>query len=308
MNQRDVEDLFGGPLRADPYISLKAPPLPDAKIGPLPKIQFVIEFVGPRSISGASANALAEPQLRSALGSPEVWTMNQSSNEWAPLRANVNITYDSLAVAWDLITDAGTMTTASARQLLAAVERFATDVQRRAMPMPVPESVDPLVRHWIAVRESLDIGFSMAVARDGDDLAEREIWRLCAALGLNLGPTGAFEWRIEGWEHPLLAVTPLEADAFSLRDVNLDAKHRGLGLGFNVPRSPSPSASLEGCFGIANQFALRTGSKLFDDTMAPMTPADQESLRSDLNEAVKALASAGLTPGCSEALKLFGAA
>ena len=101
-------DYFGEPLRPDPAIAL-APievtiPL---KSGPLHRVQFVIEFVGPRSVPALAAIHLLGSEWYSALGQPFIHAMRPADLHWHPLTNSTDGSYDSLALSWDLLSPKG---------------------------------------------------------------------------------------------------------------------------------------------------------------------------------------------------------
>ncbi len=300
-----VEDTFGGPLRLDPAIALLPPPLAPLKPGPVHKMQFVIEIAGRRTLAATTASILLGSQWQAALGEPKCWVMSPGDQAWRPLMATQDGFYDSLALAWDLISPKGHLSGASAQNLLSILEGFAEKNSRRALPMPMPDQVDALVKHWAMVRQNLDIGFTLTLLASGAQIEEREIWRLCVALGLTFGPSGSFDWVAERWEHPLVSVTPLEFDAFSLGAVQEGRAHSGVVVGFSVARSPVPTESLDECFHVADQFAKKLSCQICDDTPTPIDEAQRTSLKKDLAQAMVLFAQAGIKPGSAEAMNLF---
>src|SRR5579872_4267007 len=124
---------FGVP---DPRIALPSPRLVAPKMGPLHAVEFVIEIVGPRTMSAAAAGVLAQPNWFQALGQPNIWVMAPMDTTWQPLAASVTGSYDSLALTWPILGSNGTLTADSAQRLADTAERFAVTVERRALPMP----------------------------------------------------------------------------------------------------------------------------------------------------------------------------
>ncbi len=265
-------------------------------------MQFVIEFVGPRSLPSAQAEALLHPDWQNALGRPEVWAMAPGDTEWRRLREGDGGSLDSIALAWDAVSSQGRLGRAAAERLYHVADQFAQPAQRRAIALPQPEEVEALVHHLETLRETLDIGFAIAAA---ETLSEETIWRRCAALGLEYSPEGSFLWKAPGYEGPLLEVTPLgAADRFSLGAVQRGERHEGVGIGFSVPRSPDPAASLLGCFHVADAFA-RGGAKLFDEEGHPLTSIKRNELQALLQQALGLFRQADLLPGSEAALRLF---
>ncbi len=302
----NVEDTFGGPLRVDRAIALQPHDIPATRVGPAPKVQYVIEIAGPRSLSAVAASGLLNPQWQAALGQPTGWVMAPMDQVWQPLTASQAGAYDSLALAWDMISPRGQLTGASAQNLLNIVEGYAAKQSRRAFPMPTPDQIDLLVKHWETVQTNLDIGFSMCFVNPAGPMFERDIWRLCTAMGLKFGPKGSFDWvATDGWEYPLLSVTPLEEAAFSLGAVQSGATHSGVTIGFNMPRCPIPKEALDACFAVGQQFALKLSCQTFDDEMNPFGQDKRKLLNNDLAAAMGLFQQAGIAPGSAEALKLF---
>jgi len=300
----NVADTFGGPLRADPALGLAEPIIPHLKSGPLPKVQFVIEMAGPRTVLTSSASALLRPDWQKVLGQPQVWAMSPGDSAWHLLGSTSNLSLDSLALAWDMFGENGQLSAQSAGHLHEQAEKFAAQIGRRAMPMPMPDQVERLITHWGIVKENLDVGFSIAAVAEAP-MPERDIWRLCAAIGLQFGPKGSFDWIVEGWPGAMLSVTPLEADAFSLAAVQEETAHTGVTIGFNVPRNPAPEAAFDALFMVAAQFERKLACKLYNESLEPLPTGSAEALKENLRQAIQLIEKAGLKPGCAEALKLF---
>ena len=89
--------------------------------------------------------------------------MRASDLSWHPLTQSQDGSYDSLAIAWDLITPSGNITPASAKTLLRVAEDFGPYISRRAMPMPPPPDVAQVVRGLQATKDALDVGFALSV-------------------------------------------------------------------------------------------------------------------------------------------------
>src|SRR4051812_41249846 len=180
-----LSEVFGDALQPDPAIALQPVQIPVRKrSGPMPRMQFVVEFVGPRSVSAGSAAALLSPQWYSALGDPQAFAMSAVDVEWQPLSATTAGSYDSLAIAWDLISDKGQLSTQSAQHLLATAEQFAAHIQRRAMPMPVPEDLPKAISQLKRVQDNFDAGVSLLVLANSQEVSEFELCVWCGKLGL----------------------------------------------------------------------------------------------------------------------------
>jgi hypothetical protein len=300
-------DLFGVPLAPDPAIALR--PLniqPNTKSGPIHKVQFVIEFVGPRSIPAAAASPLLQPQWYEALGQPAIWVMRPSDLQWQPFVSSVDGSLDSLALTWDMVTPQGTLSSASALQLLQFAERFGPTISRRAMPMPHPAEVNERVRDLGEIVETLDLGFSIAaVART--NFSEKDLWIVCARLGLEFSPGGSFDWRLPGHLYPLLSVTPIgQSDTFSLGAVQAGLTHEGVSVGFSIPRCIAPVQALDACYQVAEAISSELGGQVLDDDGSPLSEKGKAQARASLKQALAMFAQAGITAGSPEALRLFG--
>ncbi len=303
-----VEAIFGERLEADPAVALPKLPLTSKqKIGPLHKVQYVIEFVGPRSVLAAQACMLLAPNWYHALGQPQMWVMRPADLRWQPLTSATDGSYDSIALTWDLISDAGLLTSASATQLYLTADRLTQYLGRRPMPLPEPATVDEMVRTAQSAREALDIGFSVTVVGH-HDFRERDIWVQCARLGLEFSPEGSFDWRMAGHPTPLFSVVPFgQSDSFSLGAVQAGLTHTGVTVGFNMPRCAAPRQALESSFIVAKHFCQTLGGALFSDEQTPLTPSDYRQIVQSMDQALVLFSHVGMIPGSSECLKLFPA-
>jgi len=299
---------FGFPLLPDPLIAL--PPLDlnlTTKTGPLHKLQFVVEFTGPRSIPAPAAVHLLSPDWYQALGQPTMFAMRSADLHWRPLTNSTDGSYDSLALAWDLFTPRGQMSERSAMHLLQTAERFAPFINRRAMSMPLPPDVPAavkLIRNW---KQALDIGFSLSVQGPPQGFKERDLWVLCVRLGLVFGSDGSFEWRDPSAPTPLLGVYPYgETDAFSLANVQAGLHHQGVTIGFSVPLCPAPAQALKAGFYIADIIAREMQGTIFDQDEKRITAKTVKEYEDYLREALGLFSRAGMTTGSTEAIRLFG--
>jgi len=301
-------NLFGSPLAKDPTVALPAVRLqsPTAP-GPVRKIQFVIEIVGPRTVPAPTVQAILQLHWQQALGHPQAFVMAGSDQNWRPLTPNDGSgAYDSLALAWDLITPIGDLTAPVAQKLWDAAEDFAKQVGRRAIAIPIPQDVPHNAGVLRQLRESLDIGFNLTVTPASRPLEEKEIWRVAAALGLDYSTNGSFVWKAEGSELPLFEVFPGgEAERFLLSQVQAGAQHPCIGLGFSVPLCPDPMTAIDGCLKAGLVFADRLRALLLDEDDRPVNDQSKVKLAKNLEQAVGALNRAGIAPGSIEALKLF---
>lgn len=302
-------DPFGGqPLQPDPSIALQpidvAPP---PKPGPLHKVQFVIEFVGPRSIPAPAAVHLLSNDWYAALGQPQLFAMRPADLFWQPLTNAVDGSYDSLSLAWDMVTSRGQMSSKAARHLMETAERFGPFIQRRVMALPVVEDVDKAVRRLVEIREGLDIGFSLSVYAPRAGFLERDLWVLCARLGLEFAPGGSFDWRVPGYPYPLLSVTPFgDVDAFALSGVQAGLRHPGVTIGFSLPLCPSPAQGMDGSFYVANVIVRELGGDILDSDDRRLNDRIRAEYKDNLRQALSMFSQAGMITGSAEAVNLFG--
>ncbi len=302
-----IDDLFPTPLAPDPAVALSPAGLnfPSAKPGPVHGAQFIIEIAGPKSALASQAHALMKPEWQEPLGNPEVWAMAPADQAWRPMNVADSGSYDSVALAWDLIHAKGELSGASAGVLLQTAEGFANSIGRRAFPFPAPEEIDRLVRSLLQAREAFDIGVEVFVQAPRA-VSERDVWIACAALGFDLSGEGFFVWRTPNWEDPLLTVAPVEEGrVFSLAQVQRGETHEALSLGFSVPRSPDPAAILEKAFAAAPELARRLGGLPYDDEGHALDERTRQTLRNNLGQGIAAMRGSRLEPGSPICGKLF---
>jgi len=295
-------------LQPDPAVALRPVQIPIRKRpGPSPRLQFVIEFVGPRSVSASAAAALLSPDWKSALGEPEIYAMSQADVEWRPLTQTGAGSYDSLAIAWDLLTLRGQLSKQSAQHLLQTAERFAEQIRRRAMAMPVPDDVPKAISQIKQVEEHFDAGASVLVLANSREVNEYELWVWCAKLGLTSNLTeGTFDWLVPASPLPLFSVSPVgDTESFSLEGAQRGDRHEGVLLGFSVPRSPEPMAGLEAMFAAASFLGGKMPGKVYDENNRELTDRSRQTMRQELAEAVEAMTKLGFAPGSPECLKTF---
>ncbi|MEZ0327676.1 MAG: cell division protein ZipA C-terminal FtsZ-binding domain-containing protein [Fimbriimonas sp.] len=304
-----LPDLFGVPLKPDPAIALQ--PLQinySPKSGPLHKVQYVIEFVGPRSMMAPAVSQLVSPEWHNALGQPEIYAMRPSDLHWQRLSPSQDGSYDSLALAWDFLGEQGNITSASAQHLLSFAERFSPHINRRAMPLPPPNDVDKVVKALLMAQENLDVGFSINILADNVGFQEKDLWIECAKLGLDFAPGGTFDYRTPKHPYPLLSVSPMGfTDVFSLGNVQKDTRHQGATVGFSVPLCIAPTQALEASFFVAEHIGHNLAGQVLDQDSRSLTERVKSELRQHLKAAVALYAELGITTGSQEALKLFGA-
>lgn len=294
-------------LVADPAIALPPPTgVKASKPGPLHRVQFVVEFVGPRSVPGSYAAQILTPSWYSALGKPNAWYMGPLHDQWQVLTTDAAGSFDSLAITWDILSPEATLSTGIARGLLARAEEYAGHIQRRAMAMPVPEDIDSVARRLADMRDQLDVGFSLAIGTPSGFIAERDLWVACARLGLQFSNQGSFDWVSPHSDLPLLSVTPIgQTESFSLGAADRGDVHEGASVGFRLPLCPSPPEALAACFHVGTQIAKHVGGVLFDEDENQVTPKTLKSLSQELNHAERLFAQAGIAPGSAEAKHVF---
>jgi hypothetical protein len=300
-----MPDPFGVPLQPDPAIALQPLQVDVApKPGPLHRVQYVIEFVGPRTMPAPPVAQLLKPEWYEALGRPLLWAMRPSDLHWQRLTPSTDGSYDSLAMAWDFLTPSGELTRGSATQLFQFAERFGPQVNRRAMPIPHPQDVEQRVLDLKQAQETLDVGFAL-VALAARGMPERDLWVECAKLGLGFSPAGAFEWLAPQHSQPLLSVTPLsEAEAFSLAGVHAGNIYEGVSIGFSIPLCIAPAQAQEACFHVADHLAKTFAGEVQDDGRV-VTEQVKDQLRRDMRQALTLFSQLGITTGSPEAIKLF---
>ncbi len=300
-------DPFGQPLQPDPSVALQTLDVViPSKTGPLHKVQFVIEYVGPRTIPAPAAVHLLGADWYQALGHPALFAMRPADLHWQPLTNSTDGSYDSLAVCWDLITSRGQMSSKSARHLFQTAERFGPFIQRRAMPIPPPDDVSAIVKTLADIRDGLDIGFSVNVYGPAQGFAERELWIVCARLGLAFASPGSFDWKLAGHAEPLFSVTPFgSTDAFSLANVQRGLHHPGVTIGFRLPLCPAPTQALAGAFHAAAIIARELHGQAIDEDDRPLSASVQAEYQANLREALTLFSHAGMTAGSPEAIRLF---
>ncbi len=302
-----MPDDFTSLLRPDPAVALAAPVVDAVQPGPVHRAQFVIEFVGPRSIPAASASQLLNAQWNQVLGQPEIFAMAPADTQWRPMSASNQGSYDSLAVCWDVLSAKGKLSPATGQHLFQVCEQFATQIQRRSMPLPPPNELDKTANTLSRIRENLDIGVSLVVVPRSGGLSEGDLWVQCSRLGLQFGPAGAFEWRSPQHPMPLFEVTPIgQVDSFSLGSVQRSAVHEGITIGFNVPLCAAPLAAIDGALHAADVISQALGAATFDQDARPLNDKTRDEMRRNMQQAVSVLEEVGIKPGSAAAIKLFG--
>ena len=267
----------------------------------------MIELVGPRSVPASATANLMQPQWYEALGRPELFCMGPTDTVWQRMTPKTDGSYDSVALAWDILSPGGSLSFASANHLLQACEQFANGVNRRAMPMPEPKQIDRVAKALAQVREQLDIGVSLMALPEAGFVSERDLWIACARLGLQFSGNGAFVWAGDPHPNPMFSVTPIgDVETFSLGAVQAGKTHEGITVGFSLPLCPGPAAALDGALRAADEIARAIAGNAFDDSARPLTSKIRDELRRDLAQGVSMLEKANLKPGSAAAIKIFG--
>jgi hypothetical protein len=232
--------------------------------------------------------------------------MRASDTLWQPLTASRDGSYDSLAISWPYRSDRGNLTSAAADRLLTTAVQFGEAISRRAIPLPAPPEVDRAAAELGRIEEALDIGVAVVVAPARQPMVERELWIVCAALGLEFSPEGSFDWTPAGSPSPLFSVTPIGGtEAFSLAGVQANVRYEGITIGFSVPRCPAPAQALQGAFHAAEAIAARFHGRIFDDSGRVMSDRIRAEMTNGLQQGLTLFQKANLVPGSTEAIALF---
>lgn len=269
--------------------------------GPLHRLRFVVELVGQRSAPAAQVKPLLDSAWQGPLGQPEVYAMGAQDTSWRRLTANDPTgSYDSIALAWPYLSERGQLTGDSARRLLAAAERYAGQIGRKAMSLPMPEDVDQTVRVLFATRTNFDAGVAIDL-RSRTPIAESLIAAEAGAAGLSRG-AGVFEWHVPGWPHPLLELAPSDPDLSFTGDPQ--DSHFELTIGFNIPRSPDPVAVCKAAFELADHLQTQLGLQASSDELL-LDEIRKSTILDEVAQVARALVQAGVRPGSIEAWELF---
>jgi hypothetical protein len=303
---QDFSRWFGGPLQVDPAIAIRTDDIEIPSFtGPSPKTQLVIEWVGPKSITAQSFQAILDPRWHEALGRPELWVMASADVVWRmPIPSDAS--YDSVACAWNFEGHGGELSPTSATHLLNALTQFVEPLGRRAMPMPVPQDVPEAIREMKQIQENLDVGIELGIVPNRGEISEADVWKAAVALGFDLGPDQVFDLRTSTYPLPLLTIASWdEPFRFSLDAVQRGKSHSAIGIGFSIPRSPDPQRVFPKMMHAAQQLALKLDAVLLDDQERPMTATAEGRMRKDVLLAAQTLAKFGVKPGSAAALRLF---
>lgn len=301
-----MDDVFGVPLRPDPAIALPrfrsgvshAP-------GPIHRLQYVIELVGPRTVPAFAASMLRDKSWFAALGEPQLYCMAAKDVAWQSLTDSRDGAYDSLALCWDLVGPRGALGSRAAQHLLDTAAKFGEQIQRRALPMPTPSDVDAAVQWVRRAKVELDSGFALLLHPRSGSFDEKSVWIACANLGLEFA-NGGFVWRDQDSGEVGFNVTPDTEDSFSLGNVQTGRTHGALMLGFHLPVTPNPPAALEGMIEAARTLADRLHGLVLTEDGGPFGPQEEASSRRAVGEAAQAMEQAGVPPGSLAALMLMG--
>jgi hypothetical protein len=297
-------EFFGGPLTCGhPLAPVSLPPY-HPHDGPLRKVHYVIELVGPHLIPSAEVKTLLESAAKSSLGDPEIFVKTPGHSQWRTLWVgDDSLAYDSVALVWDIVGSRGALSRLSAEELLRRCEHVGSGMQRKALATPLPEDIERLGSFLEGVRENLDIGVDLYIRSDTADLPLKDVLLLGYDLGLRLRDSGLLEWRQSGWDLPLFAMYPLgEAIDFDPISIPLIP---GLGLGFSVPCSPNPMEVMERLIEAGEALAQRLGGSVYDDSGDLLTNSNKRLLFENLKMGIEALRNAGIEAGSREAMSLF---
>lgn len=300
-------DPFETPLAVDPTIALPAHiSAPKSKAGPLHRVEFTIEFVGPRSLPGYAAARLLDYDWYGALGEPKAWGMRPQDHEWARLSGTKDGSYDSLAISWPMIGPKGDLSADAARSLWRIADEFGQAIDRKAVPIPPINDIPSLVKDLRKIIDTLDIGVSLTYVPARGTVMEKDLWVQCVALGLQFAPDGSFQWRTPQSESPLFSITPIGSlEQFSLRSVQAGLAHEGATIGFSVPRCPNPARAIEGALKTGRVLCERLGGRIVDDAGRFMDAKVAQSLIDETTHALKLFQEVKLAPGSVEAIALF---
>jgi len=295
-------------FKIDPAVALPTVSIPQFKSKAFyAKLEFVVEIVGPRTISATLAKAALRQDWQSALARPKVVGMSPADTEWQLISdKTLAQVFDSLAFCWPFITAKGSLTNASAAHLLSVSESYANQVQRRAIPHLPVEDVEVRVADLSAIADELDFGIGFTLSSPFGAIQELRIWETAANLGMDLSSNGEFVWRVEGHEDPLFTLSSLgQADSFSLLGAKSNQLHPALSLGLRIPLCPIPEQTFEALYHAAVVFASRLGLEILDEEGAKLAANSIGSLRMAVGSAVETLRRAGIVPGSPEARLIF---
>lgn len=285
---------------------LEIPPIQPIKVGPLPLVQFTIEWVGPRSVLASEASELLNQEWYQGLGMPYLWCMSPSDASWQRMQILNSGSYDSIAASWDIVGDRGHLQSSAAMHLLKVAESFGSRIERRPIPLPTPPEIDTIQATLIDIQASFDIGVTVFVLPTDRPFLEQDIWTIAKNMGLFLSGYGQFEWKSANHPSPLFALSPAgEFETFTLAQVHAQSTHPSLQLGFSLPRCPDPLTALEGMLLTANTLAKSLGGIVTDEDGRRIQPSQQSLMKHQIQQALQSLSALSLRPGSAELLRLF---
>jgi hypothetical protein len=304
---QELEAFFGRPLAPDPRFALAGSvSAPAVKTGPIPRIEFTIEFVGPYSVAASAAGRLVDPDWYGALGQPQAWAMRPSDTRWEPLTGDRNGSYDSLALSWPIVRPDGYLSDRAATLLEQSAAHFAHAINRKIVSLPHIQDLNGLGSDLARALDELDIGFCLTFLPSQGTVSEAAIWEQSAAHGLQFSPQSAFVWHPKGAAFPLFEVLPFgQFERFSLANVKSGVRHEGVTIGFSVPTCPNPERAIEGALRFGRNLCENLGGRILDDSDRFVDKAAAESIIRECQHAVSLLNQAKLTPGSAEAVRLF---
>ncbi len=295
-------------FRLDPSVALKPLSVAPYKAKAFySKLEFVIEIVGPRTMSSSLAMAALRPDWQNALANPKVVGMAPADSDWQVITSqSVAQVFDSLAFCWPFMKPNGNLSNASAQHLLSVSESFSNQVQRRAIPHLPADDVDARVSDLQAISNELDFGVGITLSSPLGTIPEISIWEVAANLGLDLDSCGDFVWRQDGFETPLLTLSSLgQTDVFSLQGAKSNQLHPAISIGFRIAVNPTPEETAERMADIARTFASRLSLDICDEDGKILTQDGLSGIIDSVKQASETIKRAGIAPGSPESLLIF---
>lgn len=273
------------------------PVLPPLRTGPLPRIQWVVELVGPRSVAAADALRLLDPDWKGILGGPLVWAMAARDDRWQELLGHSATSFDSIALCWDLVDPRGALTRSAAETLLARATEFGEAIGRRALPLWPADETESRAAAAQRLVDRLDGGFAVTAAF-ARPVPEAEIVERLRAEGFaRPDGEGGLEWGKPG-HPPFLTATPTgEPFAFGF-----GSPVEGVTFGTRLPLCPAPGEAFEVAAEFARELVATYGGALFDGEGDPFDP---RRMRAEIDGIVDGMVRAKLEPGGAECRRLF---
>ncbi|MCX7799895.1 MAG: hypothetical protein N2109_06080 [Fimbriimonadales bacterium] len=261
--------------------------------------QFIVELVGPRPAPGVWAREALQHPWFGALGEPEVYCMDAGDRFWRTMTVrDAAASYDSLALAWRYLDRRGRLTGRSAERLYHTAERFASRLERVAMPLLPPEHVDAHVRLLEELRERLDVMIALTVRPTSGWFEPASVARVLETLGYRESPTG---WGlfVGAWPEALVEA------AADYDPSEGPSKILAIDLGLRVSRNPDPLWSLDRMHETVSTLATHRNCLAVDDDGQLVDAARMEWIRRQAAEVVRELKDRGLPAGSPEALMVF---